>query len=71
MYTDTYIAPETLSIKITDRIVSYLAALRDHHLERREVFRLREMDEHRLRDIGVTGSEARHAQPRPFRDFVR
>jgi uncharacterized protein YjiS (DUF1127 family) len=71
MYTDTNIAPAPSSSQIKDRLVSYLAALRDHHLERREVFRLREMDEHRLRDIGVTGSEARHAQPRPFRDFVR
>lgn len=71
MYTDTNIAPVVSSNQIKGRIVSYLAALRDHHLEQKEVLRLREMDEHRLRDIGVTRSEARRAQPRPFRDFVR
>jgi uncharacterized protein YjiS (DUF1127 family) len=75
MYTDTNIAPAiapaALSRPLKDRVVSYLAALRDHHRETLDLIRLRDMDDHMLSDIGVTRDEALRSMPRPVRHFVR
>lgn len=70
MYADTNIAPAVISRPLKDRLGSYVAALRDYRRERRDLIRLSQLDDHRLRDIGVTRDEVLRSRPRPFRHFV-
>lgn len=70
MYADTNLAPMASNRSMMDRMGSYLAEFHDCRLERRDVLRLSEMDDHLLKDVGLTREQVLRGKPRPFRHLV-
>ena len=70
MYADTNFAPMTSNRSMMERMSSHLAAFRNYRLERRDVLRLSGMDDHLLKDVGLTREQVLLTKPRPFHHFV-
>lgn len=71
MHTDTTIAPARPVRSLMSHLIAYLVALGRHHREAQQLSHLRGLDDHILKDIGVTRNEAHIAKPQPLRHFLR
>ena len=71
MYSDMNIAPAILSNPLEDRMSSIFAAFRNHHRERMDLMRLSNLEDHLLKDMGLTREQVLRSKPRPFRHFIR